>query len=262
MENKYLGRQDAPIATETWNLLDTTMIGAAKSQLAGRRLLTIEGPYGFGLKMIPLTDCEMEEGIVGSTFMPVTMVRSRFSLGRRDLAAFEKDKVTLDLGPLACAAMDCAAKEDQVVFNGVSGLSGLMTVEGSSSQTLTKWDKVGSAANEIISAVTKLDDAGFHGPYAMALSPAQYNLLLRRYPQGEGTELDHVRTIVTEGVVKAPAIKKGGMLLASGPQYASLVLGQDMSVGYTGPAGDDLEFFVLESLALLVRAPEAICLLK
>jgi len=128
--------------------------------------------------------------------------------------------------------------------------------------TLTKWDKVGTAADQIIDAVTKLDAAGFHGPYSLALAPAQFNLLLRRYPQGDGTELDHIRSIVTDGVVKAPALKKGGVLLASGSQYASVAIGQDMITAYNGPVGDLLEFQIYESLALLIRAPESILVLK
>ncbi len=96
----------------------------------------------------------------------------------------------------------------------------------------------------------------------MALAPSLYNLLLRRYPQGDGTELDHIRTIVTEGIVKAPILKKGGVLLASGRQFNSLCIGQDMAVGYNGPTGNSLEFYVIESLALVVRVPEAICVLK
>jgi len=262
MENKYLGRGDAPIAPETWSLIDSTMIGAAKSQLAGRRLLALEGPFGFGLKAIPISDVEIEAGISGSTFVPVTKLQSSFRLGKRDLAAFERDRITLDTGVVACAAIECAAQEDNVIFTGVQGLPGLLTSDCSSSHTLTKWDKIGTAADQIIAAVTKLDDAGFHGPYCMALAPAQYNLLLRRYPQGEGTELDHIRSIVTEGVVKAPNLKKGGVLLASGQQYASLAIGQDMAVGFNGPAGDGLDFFITETLALLIRAPEAICVLK
>jgi uncharacterized linocin/CFP29 family protein len=148
------------------------------------------------------------------------------------------------------------------IFNGIGGYPGLMNAEGSGVQTLAKWDKIGTAADQIIEAVTKLDDAGFHGPYSLALAPGQYNQLLRRYPQGDGTELDHIGTFVTEGIVKAPAIKKGGVLLASGRQYCSIVVGQDMSLGYNGPTGDCLEFFVAESLSLLIRAPEAICVLK
>jgi len=262
MENRYLGRTEAPLGAETWKLLDSTMTEAAKSQMAGRRILTIDGPFGFGLKVIPVNDCDMEEGISGSTFVPVNEIKSEFSLGKRDLASFEKDRLILDLGPVACAAIDCAAKEDQIIFHGVQGAPGLLTAEGSSVQTLTKWDKIGTAADQVIESVTKLDDAGFHGPYCMALAPSLYNLLLRRYPQGDGTELDHIRNIVTDGVVKAPVLKKGGVLLASGRQYATIVVGQDMTIAFNGPVGDGLDFYVIESLALLIRAPEAICVLK
>jgi len=262
MENVYLGRKEASIGADTWKLLDSIMIEAAKSQLAGRRLISIDGPFGFGLKVLPLSDCEQEEGIFVSNSVPVNVIKAGFSLGKRDLAAFEKDNLTFDGGPVACAAMDCAAKEDRIIFQGIGESSGMMTVEGASSQTLTKWDKVGMAADQIIEAVTKLDDAGFHGGYCMALAPSLYNLLLRRYPQGDGTELDHIRTIISEGVVKAPLLKKGGVLLASGRQFCSLCIGQDMTVGYNGPSGDNLEFYVVESLALVIRVPEAICVLK
>jgi uncharacterized linocin/CFP29 family protein len=262
MENRYLGRSEAPIGAETWKLLDSTMIESAKSQLAGRRIITIEGPFGFGLKVIPVNDSDLEEGISSSTFVPVNLIKSGFSLTKRDLASFEKDKIILDTNPVASAAIDCAAKEDQIIFHGMQGSPGLLTAEGSSSQTLTKWDKIGTAADQIIESVTKLDDAGFHGPYSMALAPSLYNLLLRRYPQGDGTELDHIRTIVSDGIVKAPVLKKGGVILASGRQYVTLVMGQDMTISYIGPVGDSLDFQVIESLALLIRTPGAICVLK
>jgi len=127
---------------------------------------------------------------------------------------------------------------------------------------LSPWETTGAAADEIISAVTALDDGGFHGPYALGLAPARYNLLLRRYPQGEGTELDHMRNIVTGGIVKAPALGDGGVLLASGKQYAEIVLGQDMTVGFIGPAEENLEFSVSESLVPVIHTPGAVCVLK
>ena len=137
------------------------------------------------------------------------LIRTEFSLGKRDLAAYERDHLILDTAPVACAAMDAAAKEDRIIFNGhLPASPGLLNAEGAGSMTLTKWDKVGAAADQIIDAVTKLDAAGFHGPYSLALAPAQFNLLLRRYPQGDGTELDHISSIVGDGVVKAPRSRK------------------------------------------------------
>ena len=262
MANTYLGRDDAPIGAETWKLIDDVAVQAAKSQLAGRRLLAIEGPYGFGLKAIPLGDYALEDGISASISLPLSLIRTEFSLAKRDLASYERDHLVLDTAPVACAAMDAAAKEDRIVFSGLAGIPGLLNAEGAGSLTLSKWDKVGTAADQIIDAVTKLDAAGLHGPYSLGLAPAQYNLLLRRYPQGDGTELEHISAIVGDGVVKIPALKKGGVLLASGSQYASIALGQDLAIGFNGPVGDLLEFQVYESLALIVRAPESILVLK
>jgi hypothetical protein len=39
-------------------------------------------------------------------------------------------------------------------------------------------------------------------------------------------------------------------------------MGQDMTISYIGPVGDSLDFQVIESLALLIRTPGAICVLK
>jgi uncharacterized linocin/CFP29 family protein len=237
------------------------MIEAAKSQLAGRRLISIDGPFGFGLKAIPLSDCEVADGISGSPFLPVHMISTTFFLAKRDLAASERDRLVLDADPVAQAAIACARQEDGIIFGGILDTPGLLGADGSASLALSKWDKTGAAADQAISAVTKLDDAGFHGPYSMALAPSRYNLLLRRYPQGDGTELDHLRSILGGDVIKAPVLKTGGVVLATGRQYCTLVIGQDMSIGFNGPAGNALEFSISESLALLIRAPEAICVL-
>ena len=65
-----------------------------------------------------------------------------------------------------------------------------------------------------------------------------------------------------EGILKAPILKDGGVLLASSRQYASIVLGQDMAIGFIGPSGEEVEFSVTESLAVRIRQPQALCALK
>jgi uncharacterized linocin/CFP29 family protein len=262
MNGKFLGREDAPIGDETWNLLDTVMVEAAKGTLAGRRLLGISGPYGLGLKAVPLSDARGRKGFVTSELLPVPLIQVDFCLGKRDIAAYERDRVAFDACAVATAACAAATAEDTLVFHGAPGIAGLLSAKGSQSVKLTPWENVGAAAEEIIGAVTALDDAGFHGPYTLGLAPGRYNLLLRRYPQGEGTELDHLRTIVTAGIHKAPVLGDGGVLLASGKQYAEIVLGQDMSVGFIGPAGENLEFSISESLVPVIHTPGAVCMLK
>ncbi|MDD1671626.1 MAG: bacteriocin family protein [Methanomicrobiales archaeon] len=261
MVNRYLMREDAPLEAAVWDILDRTMAEAAKSVLTGRRLLHIEGPYGFGLKGVPLQDCEGEGGIISSPVLPLQMVQTTFSMGKRDLAAFERDGLYLNVEGVALAAMECARMEDALVFQGPNGQEGLVTMEDTGSFRLSSWNTVGKAADDIIQAVTSLDQAGFHGPYCLALPPSRYNLLFRRYPQG-GTELEHVQQMVTGGIIKAPPLDAGGVLMASGKQFASIILGEDMQVGFIGPVGENLEFTISETLALLVKEPGAICVLK
>jgi uncharacterized linocin/CFP29 family protein len=262
MANKYLAREDAPFGPETWEVLDATMKEAAKSQLVGRRLLHIEGPFGLGLKVVPLQDAEVEPGLVASEVLPVMLIQKAFTLGVRDLASYEREGITLDTSAVAEASIECARLEDDLIFNGKSHMPGLLTAEGSNGMKLSAWDEVGTAANDIIQAATTLDNAGFHGPYCLALAPERYNLLFRLYPRGPSSEMEHVKKMVTDGVFKAPILEGGGVLLASGRQFASIVLGQDMTVGFIGPTGEEIEFSISESLALRVRQPQAICVLK
>ena len=263
MNGDYLGRGDAPVSAETWDILDTAMVEAAKGILAGRRLLGISGPHGLGLKAVPMSDARGRKGFVTSELLPLPLLEVSFCLGKRDIAAYERDRVAFDLCAVAAAACACATAEDTLVFQGGnSAIPGLLTAKGSASVKLSPWEAIGAAADEVIAAATALDDGGFHGPYALGLAPARYNLLLRRYPQGEGTELDHLKSIATGGIFKVPVLKGGGVLLAVGRQFAEIVLGQDMSVGFIGPAGENLEFSVSESLVPLIHTPGAICVLK
>jgi uncharacterized linocin/CFP29 family protein len=262
MANKYLARDDAPFESAVWDLLDTTMQQAARGQLIGRRVLDTEGPYGLGLKAVPLADRESESGLVASQVLPVFFVQKPFTLGTRDIASYERDGLALDTGPVAEATLDCARLEDELIFHGAPNVPGLLTAEGSCRMDLSSWEEVGAAANDVIRAMTQLDDAGFHGPYVLALAPQRYNLLFRLYPRGKQTELEHLRTMVSEGIYKAPILESGGVLLAANVQCASIVLGQDMNVGYVGPAGSQQEFTISESLAMRIRQPGAICVLE
>ncbi len=263
MANKYLAREDAPFGSEIWSALDETMKEAATSQLVGRRLLHLDGPVGLGLKTIPLPDAVDEEsGLLVSSTLPVPLIQQPFTMGLRDLASHESEGTFLDTRPVAEAAIAMAKKEDGLIFNGAAGMPGLMTADGANACDLSDWDEVGTAANDLIEAVTQLDAAGFHGPYTLALAPERYNKLYRLYTRGKQTEMEHLASIVTDGIHKAPILEEGGVLLATGRQYASIVMGQDMTIGFIGPAGDEIEFNISESLALRIRRPQAICALN
>jgi len=270
MSEKFLHRSEAPFSDKVWQAIDEAVVEAAKTQLTARRLLSIEGPYGLGLKAIPGPDVPVDEkGAAGavvsaSSMIPVALLQSSFTLAARDIAAFEGTGLPLPLKSAADAAIACARQEDALVLYGSGrlGVEGLLTAKGTKSLKLKAWKEVGAAVEDLIQAVTKLDEAGFHGPYALALEPSRYNLLFRRYPQGNQTEIEHVRTLVAGGVVKAPGIASGGVLLATGRQFATIVLGQDLMTRFVGPAGEGYEFLTMESLALRLLEPSSVCVFQ
>ncbi len=262
MASKYLSREDAPLTPQIWELLDKTMIEVAKANLSGRRILPWEGPFGLGLKFVSLSGISTEEGVSMSQALSLVEIQKSFRLRKMDLANYEREGVTIDLTPLIEATRECARKEDEIIYQGLKGVPGLFTVRGSQKMKLSSWEEIGKAATDIIQAVTLLDEAGFHGPYALALAPERYNLLLRIYNQGAKTELEHLKEIVGDGVVKAPFLKKGGVILDSNRNYVSLVVGQDMTVGFIGPEEENLVFNISESMVPLIREPQAIGVLE
>ncbi len=270
MSGQYLNRGDAPFGDEVWEAIDNAVVGAARTQLAGRRLLHTIGPQGLGLKTLPFGDRPVQgntvEGVTvsSSCMIPVAMIQSEFTLSVRDVAAYEQSGLPLDLDAAVKAALALAHQEDQIVFNGLPPLNvvGLLDTPRVRSVKLRPSDVVGDAVQDIISAVGELDAAGFLGPYALALTPKSYNHLFRLYPQSDTTELEHARQVVTDRIVKAPALPGGGVLIDTGGPFANIVLGQDMMTSFVGPAPGRYQFAILESIALWVRVPEAICILK
>jgi uncharacterized linocin/CFP29 family protein len=272
MSEKYLHREDVPFGDKVWQEIDRVVVSAAKSQLCGRRLLHVQGPYGLGMKALvskdlPADDKTVEGAkITAGCVTPLALIQSKFSLPIRDIAAFESiaGQAPLDLADAVKAAIACARQEDELIFNGSKtlGLKGLLTIEGSGSIKLKSWEAIGTAAEDIIKAVTALDNAGLHGPYALALAPKLYNLLYRRYPQGNSTELEHIGQITTDGIVKAVCIDSGGILLCTAGSPASIVLGQDLMTGFIGPSDGMYDFQISESIALWLTQPQAICILK
>lgn len=270
MSTKLLNRSGAPFGDGVWERLDAVVTAAARERLSGRRLLPLEGPYGLGVASVPGPERAVgEETGSGAALSvavptPLVMIRGSFALSAREVAAFEDTGLPFNAGRAVRAAAACAAGEDEIVFRGSKALSlpGLMTAEGARAFDLSPWETVGAAVDEIIRAAGELDRAGFGGPYALALAPARYNALFRRYPDSGGTELEHMRELVTKGVLKAPAAGAGGVLLAAVEGPNAIVVGQDLVTSYVGPSGRDYGFVVSETVALRLRAPEALCVLR
>lgn len=265
MNTDFLDRQSAPFGPDVWAKIDQAVIGAASAQLSARRLLDMEGPYGLGLKSIsgPDEDIETEAHatVCVSPTIPVPTIRYPFTLPMRDVADYERGGIIFNLRAIATAAIAMAHREDEMIFNGMPerGIPGLLNATESAGVHLEQWTEPGMGFNNIMEAVNVLDSRGLHGPYALALAPSRYNALFRIYTNAGITEYEQVKSLIGGDIVKASALNDGGVLVATGRQFLSLVFGQDLVTAYAGITCGEYEFCLMESVVLKVSLPSAIC---
>lgn len=205
---------------------------------------------------------KISQSVVTMESVPLFFLEKTFHIPKITVASFEKGSGIFDLSPLVKATTECVFLEDKLILQGTDNVPGLLTVPQTLRSSLHPWEELGQASLDIINAISLLDEAGFPGPYTLALPPSLYNLLLHRYPPGESTELAHIQKIVQDRVVKAPALKKGGILLQANENFVSIIVGQDLQIGLLGIDGEGFFFSVSESITLLIRKPQSVCILE
>ncbi|OQA03057.1 MAG: Maritimacin [Planctomycetes bacterium ADurb.Bin401] len=269
MSEKFLQRKDAPISEKVWQLIDHTVIAAAKTNLNARKLIPTLGPFGLGIKAVPSDDQIIDETISDdlkltyNCWTPLVMIQSAFKLSIRDIAAYEQNGTPLNLYNVAKAAKHVAQQEDNIIFNGMDSIkiNGLLNTQACQSMNLKSWDNIGAAAEDIMWAASMLDSQGCHGPYSLGLSVNHYNMLFRRYPQAD-TEYNHICQFIKDGIIKIPSISAGGILICCCCPCISICLGQDICTGFVGPSDGEYEFVISESVGLRLTQPKAICVLR
>jgi uncharacterized linocin/CFP29 family protein len=260
----YLHRAESQLPDAIWSEIAKAAIEAARDRLTGRRFLDLQGPFGVGLTAIEAGNddyCRQpspdEAGAVMGRAISVPMLRRAFRLSVRRIASYLENGQPLDLTPAQDAAEAVADREEEFVYRGQPDfrLPGLLTQEGRRQVEGGDWASVERALDDVLAAVTQLDDAGFRGPYALALAPPLYNGLFRLYPGSDISQIEHLRRLCTRGIYKAPI--EGGVLVD--PRVGALVLGQDLQPGYIGQDGVHYELYLTESIVLRIDEARAIC---
>jgi uncharacterized linocin/CFP29 family protein len=268
----YLMRDDAPLSAKEWERLDEIVISAARRVLVGRRFISLAGPLGFGTQVAPLDKvegsgaCRHDAGtcaeddvvhVTGRQFIPMTLIHKDFFLAWRDVEAAHQSGAGLGLGPAAAAAVRVARAEDEMIFQA------LLNTEGRQTASLKNWETSGNALMNVVEARQALADAGFYAPYALVVSTALYADLQRVYKGSGRQEHKLVSNIADGGIFQSPLLApKQALMISQGPHHLDLAVGQDMVTAYLGPEEMDHRFRVLETLALRVKQPGAVCVFE
>jgi uncharacterized linocin/CFP29 family protein len=273
----YLQRDQAPLSPDQWAAIDQTVVRTAQSILVDRRFINLVGPFGPGVESLPNDTISgagagqvdllgLEEGdaigIDRRRFLPLPLLYKDFWVHWRDLESSRQLGVPLDVGKAAAASAATAQAEDRLVFDGNAslGLPGLRNAEGRLTLPMSDWGSMGRAFADVVEGVRALTQAGFTGPYALAVSPRLYADLNRIFDATGVLELEQVEKLARRGVYPTAVLPEPTALLVdSGGQNLDLAVGLDLSTAYVESSNLNHHFRVLESLVLRVRRPGAIC---
>ena len=259
-----LNRDRAPFPDSVWQRIDRAAAEAAAALLTVRRFLPVEGPFGLGLTAVEAggedhrdkTEGEEALAVLGAS-LSVPMLWRSFGLSLRRLAAHLELGHPLDLAAAENAAEAVARLEEHMAYFGDerSGLAGLLTAPGAFELSGGDWSSLDAALCDVLAGVTRLDDAGYRGPYALVTSPHLYNGLFRRYDNSDLLQAEHLGRLCTAGIFKANI---RGAAIVDG-RVGRLVVGQDLMAGFAWSDGVNCRLFLSESVVLRIDDARAVC---
>ncbi|ADC89516.1 Linocin_M18 bacteriocin protein [Thermocrinis albus DSM 14484] len=275
---EFLGKDNSPLTQEEWEILEKAIWDVAKRTLICRRFMPVVGPLGAGLQMVSYDvflgvepgSCEVSPGEEAQICEPVRVGKRKniplptiykpFAISWRDLEYFRQLQLPIDTSAASAAAFATAVAEDTLIIHGNErlGIEGLLTVEGRQSMSMSDWDVMGNAFNDVSLGISKLSESGFFGPYYLLLNPKEYFKLNRVYHNTGLLELEQIKKLVAD-VFYTPIVPEGkAILVSAGPQNMDIALAMDISLAYVETTNMIHHFRVMEILAPRIKRPGAI----
>jgi uncharacterized linocin/CFP29 family protein len=273
---EFLLRDDAPFSAEQWERIDATVVQTARQVLTGRRFIHIYGPLGAGVDSVTTEGLDnggdAETSYTGDDDTAAVKLRQRrqlelpmiykdFNLLWRDLENAKQFNLPLDYSAAASAAVICARKEDDLIFNGnkALGYEGLLTAKGSQHIAKSDWGQDSNAFNDVVNGIEALTEKGFTNQLVLVVSPDLYTKMQRIQPNLGIMEIDRVKSLVAGKIYRTIAVGQGrAVLLSSELRNLDLAIGQDLVTAYLGPEKLNHALRVMETVLLRIKNPEAI----
>lgn len=258
-----LHRSLAPISGAAWTEIEQEARRTFTTRVAGRKVVDVPDPAGLELSAVGTghtaeASCPVE-GVSARArvVQPVVELRAEFTVSREAVDDVARGAADSDWDSVKAAAERLAAAEDALVFTGAPQLLVTGVLPGSTNPVLPVPTDPGQAPDVVAQAMTQLRSVGVAGPYALVLSSdlitAVWEASDHGYPIG-----NHLRRILGEEgeIVYAPALTGGVLMSLRGGDY-TLVLGQDVSIGYLSHDESQIRLYLQESLTFRLNTAEA-----
>ena len=257
-----LNRSLAPIPQQAWDFIDDEAREILTMHLNGRKAVDFVGPKGMDFGVVNTGRVKDIKGNVeGAEFskrevLPLIEVKVPFKLDKKEIESLARGAVDVDTDPLVDAAKKLSEVENKAIFYGLEegNISGIIPVSEKEEITLEK-DR-SKVVSTLVSAVNKMKDDGVEGPFNLMLGEKLHSLLYELDDRGYPL-VNKLENVIGGEIVFVPTLDKEGVLLSTRGEDFELIVGQDISIGYSKQEGDELEFFFYETFTFRVNDPGA-----
>jgi len=256
-----LHRELAPISDAAWAQIEQETSRTLKRHLAGRRVVDVHGPTGTSLSAVGTGHLQAisppTDGIVARQREVKALVELRvpFELERQAIDDVERGANDSDWQPAKDAARKIAFAEDGAIFEGYAGAGIVGIRQGTSNPAMTLPADVREYPDAIAHGLSQLRLVGVNGPYSVLLDANVYTALAETSDHGYPV-LDHVKRLVHDNIIWAPAIKGAFVVTTRGGDF-DLHIGQDVSIGYLSHTDTAVKLYLQETLTFLLLTAEA-----
>jgi uncharacterized linocin/CFP29 family protein len=256
-----LHRELAPISEAAWAQIEDEASRTLKRYLAGRRVVDVNGPGGAGLSAVGTghlrTIAAPGDGILARqrVVKPLVELRVPFDLDRQAIDDVDRGANDSDWQPVKDAAKQIAFVEDRAIFDGYSAADIGGIREWTSNPVMTLPAAVSEYPDAIAGALSQLRLVGVNGPYSVLLGADAYTALAETSDHGYPV-LEHVRKLVKDDIIWAPAIEGAFVLSTRGGDF-NLHLGQDVSIGYLSHTDTVVRLYLQETMTFMLLTAEA-----
>jgi uncharacterized linocin/CFP29 family protein len=256
-----LHRELAPISDAAWAQIEEETKRTLKRYLAGRRVVDVQGPAGSDFSAVGTGHLQKiappKDGILARQREVKALVELRvpFELERHAIDDVERGANDSDWQPAKDAARKIAFAEDGAIFEGYAAAGIVGIRKGTSNPVLTLPADVSAYPEAIAQALSQLRLVGVNGPYTVLLGAEAYTALAETSDHGYPV-LEHVKRLVKDEIIWAPAIEGAFVLTQRGGDFA-LHIGQDVSIGYLSHSDKTVQLYLQESFTFLMLTAEA-----
>jgi len=256
-----LHRELAPISDVAWAQIEEETSRTFKRHLAGRRVVDMHGPAGTSLSAVGTghlqTIAAPSNGVIPRQREVKALVELRvpFELERQAIDDVERGANDADWQPAKDAARKLAFAEDGAIFEGYAAAGIVGIRQGTSNPKMTLPGDVREYPQAIAHGLSQLRLVGVNGPYAVLLDADVYTALAETSDHGYPV-LEHVKRLVEDKIIWAPAIKGAFVVTTRGGDF-DLHIGQDVSIGYLKHSDTAVGLYLQETLTFLMLTSEA-----